>query len=74
MYLTQVQGTLAVADIHYLVGCSTGVKHFTERHELGLFTDAEYRDAMERVGLNVSYETEGVYGRGIYIGVSSTRS
>jgi SAM-dependent methyltransferase len=74
MYLTEVHGKLAVADIHYLVGRSTGVEHLTERHELGLFTDTEYRDAMERVGLNVSYDATGVSGRGLYIGISPLRA
>jgi SAM-dependent methyltransferase len=70
MYVSEVQGKLAVTDIHYLVGERTGVEHFTERHELGLFTDSEYREAMERVGLDVSYDPAGVYGRGMYIGTA----
>lgn len=68
MYVTEVKDKLAVADVHYLVGERSGVEHFTERHELGLFTDSEYREAMERTGLTVSYDSAGIYGRGMYIG------
>lgn len=70
MYVTEVVGKLAVAEIHYLIGERTGVEHFTERHELGLFTDAEYREALERLGLDVHYDSTGACGRGMYIGVS----
>lgn len=56
-------------DIHYLVGEPTGVATFTERHELGLFTDAQYRKAFEGVGLDVGYEREGPFGRGLYVGL-----
>jgi SAM-dependent methyltransferase len=68
MYVSEVKGKLAVFDVHYLVGERTGVQHFIERHELGLFTDAEYREALKRAGLTVSYDPAGVYGRGMYIG------
>lgn len=70
MYVTEVMDKLAISEIHYLVGEKTGVEHFTERHELGLFTDAEYREAMERVGMDVSYDPVGACGRGMYIGVA----
>lgn len=68
MYTTRVEGRLAIADYHFLVGEETGVEHFVERHEFGLFTDAEYRASMERLGLKVSYDAVGVYGRGMYVG------
>ena len=71
MYTTRVEGTVAIADYHFLVGEATGVEHFVERHEFGLFTDAEYRGSMERVGLKVSYDAAGVYGRGMYVGSMS---
>jgi hypothetical protein len=38
-------------DFHYLVATSEGVEHFTEHHELGLFTEEEYRAAFMQAGL-----------------------
>jgi SAM-dependent methyltransferase len=61
-------GTVAILDFHYLVGTSEGVAHFTERHELGLFTDEDYRAAFAQAGLDVFYDAEGLIGRGLYIG------
>jgi SAM-dependent methyltransferase len=61
-------GTVAILDFHYLVGTPEGVEHFTEHHELGLFTDEEYRAAFAAAGLTVAYDAEGLIGRGLYIG------
>lgn len=72
MYLSEVHGKIAVADIHYLVGQRTGVEHFIERHEWGLFTENEYREAMECTGLTVQYDPVGICGRGLYIGTASS--
>ena len=47
---------------------AAGVEHVTERHELGLFTVEQMKDAFSQAGLAVSYESEGLTGRGIYTG------
>ena len=65
---------LAVLDIHYLVGSPGGVDYFTERHELGLFTDEQYRRAIEGAGLAVAHDADGPFGRGLYIGFDEERS
>ncbi len=70
MYTSEAKDSLAVLDIHYLVGTPSGVEHFQERHELGLFTDEEYRRALEEVGLSVEYDRLGVFGRGMYLGTA----
>lgn len=62
------QGRLAVLNFSYLVGRPSGVEHFTERHETMLFTHAEVLSAFEAVGLTVEHDTEGLIGRGLYIG------
>ena len=59
---------LALLDIHYMVGEPTGIETFREQHELGLFTDAEYRAAIEATGLSVHKDPKGPFSRGLYAG------
>ncbi len=65
---TSREGTLSIIDFHYLVGTSDGVAHFTERHEVGLFTHDEYLDAFRAAGLTVDFDPDGFMGRGLYLG------
>lgn len=73
MYTSKLENDFAVLDINYLVGTTEEVTYFKERHELGLFNDSEYRDSMVKAGLDVKYDNEGLFGRGvgngIYIGI-----
>jgi len=62
-------GNLSVLEFHYLVGDGSGVRHVTERHELGLFEDREYRRAFEQAGLVGRFDAEGPSGRGLYYAV-----
>jgi hypothetical protein len=68
MNVSGVDRIVAILDFHCLVGTPDGVEHFTERHELGLFTDVEYRAAFTEAGLEVLHDAEGLIGRGLYIG------
>ncbi|HEX8429583.1 class I SAM-dependent methyltransferase [Hymenobacter sp.] len=69
MYTSQLRGLTSVFDINYLVGTSEGVESFTESHVMGLWTDAEYREAIEAVGVAVHYNDQGLFGRGMYYGI-----
>ena len=51
----------------YLVGTPERVEHFTERHDLGLFTREEQLAAFRAAGLEVEHDVEGLMGRGLYI-------
>jgi SAM-dependent methyltransferase len=63
-----VDGRLSSMDMHYLIGTPEGTEHYVERHELGLFTVEEMRHALTACGLEVTYDAEGLTGRGLYIG------
>ncbi len=63
-----VDGSLSYFDMHYLIGTPDGTDHYVERHELGLFTVEEMITAFEMAGLEVTYDQDGLMGRGLYIG------
>ena len=66
---SKVESGVSILDFHYLIGTPDEVESFTEHHELGIFTNAQYRAAFAAAGLDVSFETPGLDGRGIYVGV-----
>lgn len=63
-----VNGDLSFFDFHYLIGTPEGTKHFVEHHELGLFKTEEIYTILANASLEVTYETEGLTGRGLFIG------
>lgn len=63
------KGNISSLEFHYLVGTPKGVEHFTEQHELGLFTHEDYIQAFQSAGLKTSHHKKGLDGRGLYIGV-----
>jgi len=72
MYVTEREDRIGRWTIHYLVGRPEGVEHFTELHEVGLFTPEEYQDALRQAGITeVTLHPTGVFGRGMYIGTRS---
>jgi SAM-dependent methyltransferase len=69
MNVSAVAGRRSVLDFHYLLATPGGVEHFTEHHELGLFTRDEYEGAFRAAGLRVGYDAEGLSGRGLFLGM-----
>jgi len=61
-------GDRLVLDMHYLVGTPGGVEHFIERHDVGMFTREQYLDAVGAAGLDVEWDDEGLFGRGLVLG------
>ena len=62
------KGRISLLEFQYLVGTSKGLEHIREHHEFGLFTHEEYLDSFTRAGLNVTHDSAGVDGRGLYVG------
>jgi SAM-dependent methyltransferase len=71
MNLAGREGILAVMNMNYEVGTPDGIYHFEEIHKMALYTNEEYLAAFRSNGLDVSYDEEGLMGRGLYIGVKS---
>ena len=71
MALSRREGNLSVISLHYLHGAAHGVRYYTEQLELGLFTEDQMAQCFRRAGMRVSYEPEGLIGRGLYIGFLS---
>lgn len=67
--VTAVKGGCSVLDFHYLVATPRGVESFRERHELGLFSHADYVGALRHAGLEVRRDRQGLMGRSLYVGV-----
>jgi hypothetical protein len=50
-----------------VVATTAGMSHFTERQELGLFTDQQYRTAFNDAGLTVVSTAPKLFGYGAYV-------
>ena len=70
MNISLAEGRLSYCDFHYLIGTPQGIEHCVERHELGLFETHEMTSAMEAAALEVTYDPDGLTGRGLFIGLS----
>jgi SAM-dependent methyltransferase len=70
MSLSKQMGAIAILDFNYLVATKTGVERYFERHELGLFDAALYREAFEAAGLSfASVDRAGMpFRRNLYLG------
>ena len=61
-------GRISLLDYHYTVATSEGVDRFTERHELTLFTQAEYESALAVAGFtDIAFDPAPLQGRGRFV-------
>ena len=67
--MSRREGDVAQLEFNYLVGTPEGVRHFTELHEIGLFTRDQMEAAFEQAGLPLTYAEPGEFRRGLYTGV-----
>jgi ubiquinone/menaquinone biosynthesis C-methylase UbiE len=69
MTVSRLENDAAFFSFNYLVGRAEGVLHFEEEHILGVFTRQEYHDAIEAAGVSVTFDEEGLMGRGLFMGL-----
>jgi hypothetical protein len=69
--VSELIGSLSVMDMHYLIAeRAKGVKHFVDRHELGLFEVDETLRIMKEAGLQSKFLKRGLIPeRGMFVGV-----
>lgn len=67
------RGRISFIDFEYLIGTPKGIEHYSEVHELGLFTLEEYINAFGAAKLKISHDPEGLDGRGLYIGTKAVQ-
>ena len=69
--VSELIGSLSVMDMHYLIAeRAKGVKHFVDRHELGLFEVDETLRIMKEAGLQSKFLKRGLMQkRGMFVGV-----
>src|ERR1700724_208827 len=68
MSVSVKEGQRSVLLYNYLRGTPDGIEHYSERIELGLFTRDEMTWAFEFSGMEVRYDSQGLMGRGLYVG------
>ena len=69
MNVSKRVGPIAIIDFHYLIATKrSGVERRFERHELGLFSENDYRGAFRAAGLSVEALDEPAFPHGLYLG------
>jgi len=65
--MTEKKGNLSVINFHFLVAeKNKGVKHFTDKHELGMFEYSEISKIMKEAGLKTKFLK---FDRGLFLGI-----
>ena len=68
--VSEIDGDVSVMDMHYLIAeRGKKVKHFVDRHELGLFEIEETLEIIKGAGFDARYLPDGLMeNRGLYLG------
>ena len=69
MSLSLRRGNRSIMDMHHLVATGTGVRHWVEHHDLGLFPPRAYRAAFRAAGLEPRFLPGWNPERGLYVAV-----
>jgi ubiquinone/menaquinone biosynthesis C-methylase UbiE len=72
MDIPSKKGRKSIIRQHIMIGTPEGVRYFRQTHELFMFTNAEYIEAFDAAGLDITYDEKGLMNRGLFIGTSIT--
>src|SRR5216684_3266461 len=67
--INKVRGPVSTLEFHFLIGTPGKVQYVIDKDSLGLWTHQEYLDAFRDAGLEVSFDSAGLMGRGLYLGL-----
>ncbi len=67
--ISRVRGPVSAFEYHYLIGTPSKVQHVIDRGSLGLWTHEEHLEAFRDACLEVTFDSEGLMGRGLYLGL-----
>jgi hypothetical protein len=62
-----IEGNISRLYFDYEISDSTGIRHASEVHELGLFTPAELLRTFQEAGLQADHDPRGLTDRGLYV-------
>lgn len=67
--ISKVRGSISAFEYHYLIGTTGKVEYVVDKVSSGLWTHEEHLEAFRDSGLKVSFDPEGLMGRGLYLGI-----
>ncbi len=67
--VSKVRGPVSTLEFHFLIGTPNEVQYVIDKESLGLWTHEEYLATFRDAGLEVSFDSEGLMGRGLYLGL-----
>jgi len=67
--ISKIRGPVSAFEYHYLIGTPGKVQYVVDRGSLGLWTHEEHLDAFRDAGLEVTFDQEGLMGRGLFLGL-----
>jgi SAM-dependent methyltransferase len=67
--ISKVRGPISAFEYHYLIGTTGKVEYVFDKVSSGLWTHEEHLQAFLDAGLKVSFDSQGLMGRGLYLGV-----
>ncbi|MBT7902781.1 class I SAM-dependent methyltransferase [Candidatus Woesearchaeota archaeon] len=75
LVVSKVKGNISIMDMHYLIAeKNKEVKHFIDRHEMGLFEIDKTLQFMKLAGLKSKFIKNGLMkGRGLFVGIKELK-